>query len=208
MKPLEESEALGAVSMEEAAHELEATESLLADHDALLREEQVAALLRFLGADRKAVRRRAAEALATAARRDAEIAGRVRARLRDSDPAVRFGAAYALVATGDGPLGIAAAPALYEALGDPDGDIRWAASEAIVRLGRLNSAEIGNGLIELALDQNSRARKMALYCIRDLGLAGDPVLAVAANASRSDDTHLRLAAISVLARLNRENPRA
>ena len=63
------------------------------------------------------------------------------------------------------------AEVLCEAMADDDGDIRWAATNLMVRLGHENLAEIGARLLKLAAGSDRNARKMALYCIRDLELA-------------------------------------
>ena len=57
------------------------------------------------------------------------------------------------------------ADALCEALADDDGDIRWAAANLIVRLGREYPAEIRERLLALGADSDRNVRKMALYCL-------------------------------------------
>ncbi|HYR79756.1 MAG TPA: HEAT repeat domain-containing protein, partial [Candidatus Dormibacteraeota bacterium] len=71
----------------------------------------------------------------------------------------------------------------------------------IVRLGREYPAEIRERLIVLGADSDHNARKMALYCIRDLGIGGADLLAVLGHAVRDPDVHVRLAALAVLTRL-------
>lgn len=93
------------------------------------------------------------------------------------------------------------ADVLCEAMGDDDGDIRWAATNLMVRLGRENLAEIGARLLKLAADSDHNARKMALYCIRDLEIAGAELLDVVESAVHDSDVHVRLAALAVLARI-------
>jgi HEAT repeat protein len=122
----------------------------------------------------------------------------IRPGLVSNDRRIRFGTAYALGAI-EGELDFEAAPALCEALGDPDGDVRWAAAELIVRLGRRDSHRLGADLRELLRGGNSAARKMALYCIRDLELRGEDVLAVATASARDADAHVRLAGLALLA---------
>jgi len=93
------------------------------------------------------------------------------------------------------------ADALCEALSDHDGDIRWAAANLIVRLGREYPAEIRERLLALGTDSDRNVRKMVLYCIRDLGIRGAELLAVVAGAVSDSDVHVRLAALAVLTRL-------
>jgi HEAT repeat protein len=93
------------------------------------------------------------------------------------------------------------ADALCEAMADDDGDIRWAATNLMVKLGRENLTEISARLLRLAADSDRNARKMALYCIRDLEIAGPELLAVLNNAVHDADIHVRLAALAVLSRI-------
>lgn len=160
--------------------------------------ESVAAIARCLGADSKTVRRRAADALAAVARRDPAIVAAIRTGLGSADHRIRFGAAYALGAVGDEVLTLETAAALCEALGSSDGDLRWAAAELMVRLGRAHPREIGEELLALLRSANPAARKMALYCLRDLGVRGGRVLEAGAAAVCDLDAHVRLAALALL----------
>ena len=58
--------------------------------------------------------------------------------------------------------------------------------------------EICNELLALASSANPAARKMALYCLRDLAVRGSGVLQAAAAAVRDLDAHVRLAALALL----------
>jgi HEAT repeat protein len=71
----------------------------------------------------------------------------------------------------------------------------------MVQLGRENLVEIGARLLNLAADSDRNARKMALYCIRDLELAGPELLAVVERTVHDADVHVRLAALSLLSRI-------
>jgi HEAT repeat protein len=71
----------------------------------------------------------------------------------------------------------------------------------MVRLGRENLPEISARLLKLAAGGDRNARKMALYCIRDLEIAGPELLAVAGRAVHDSDVHVRLAALAVLSRM-------
>lgn len=166
-----------------------------------LSQSAVRALMRCLGAESKAVRRHAAEAAAMASPHNRAIATALHALLASAAPRARFGAAYALGLVGAGAFDLRAADALYEALGDADGDVRWAAHDLIMRLGSEYPAQIRTGLLSLAHGSAPDARKMALYCLRDLAPAGAEVLHAATLASAADDTHVRLASLAILARL-------
>ncbi len=168
-------------------------------HDAL-REPTLEALIRCLGASRKIIQRRAAEALAASAPHDARIVEKLRAALPDSDSRMRWGTAYALGLIDDA-LDLRAMPALVEALASSDGDVRWAAAELVVRLGKTNRDAISNQLIAIARDGNLNARKMALYCLRDVGGPIEDLLSVAEHCCGENHSLLKMAALSLLARL-------
>ncbi len=93
------------------------------------------------------------------------------------------------------------ADALSEAMGDDDGDVRWAATNLMVQLGRENLAEISARLLKLAAGGDRNTRKMALYCIRDLEIGGPELIAVVEGVVHDPDVHVRLAALSVLSRI-------
>jgi HEAT repeat protein len=159
-------------------------------------------LIRELGDAHKTVQRRAIDELvALAAAGNPLVAEKLRGSIVDADSRVRWAAAYALGQIGAGAFAMDSADALCEAMADDDGDIRWAATNLMVQLGRDNLSEIGARLLELAAAGDRNARKMALYCIRDLELSGPELLAVLERAVHDSDVHVRLAALSVLSRI-------
>jgi len=181
---------------------LRAIELILSAPAEPLSDEVLDALLGCVGAAQKTVQRRAIDALAlVAGSGDTRIVELLRKSVTGDDRRVRWGAAYALAEIGGRAFAMHVADALSEALSDDDGDIRWAAANLIVRLGREYPAEIRGRLIVLGADSDHNARKMALYCIRDLGLGGADLLAVLERAVRDSDVHVRLAALAVLTRL-------
>jgi HEAT repeat protein len=181
---------------------LGAIELILSAPAERLSDEVLLALVGCVGAAQKTVQRRAIGALARAAESgDARVVELLRKSVAGDDPRVRWGAAYALGEIGGDAFAMHVADALSEALSDDDGDIRWAAANLIVRLGREYPAEIRARLIVLGADSDHNARKMALYCIRDLGFGGADLLAVLERAVRDPDVHVRLAALAVLTRL-------
>jgi HEAT repeat protein len=165
-----------------------------------LSDRALAALVECLGAPRKIVQRRAVDALAAAARHDPRVVPSLRAALDSDDPRRRWGAAYGLSRIGAA-LDLRAQQALLEALANPDGDIRWAAADLIVRLGADHPEEIRRGLIALEDHTDHNARKMAIYCLRDLKLSDPAVRAMVVRANRSPESGVRLAALSLLAHL-------
>jgi len=165
-------------------------------------------LMRELGDPRKPVQRRAIDELvAIAGSGNPIVAEKLRESIASADRRVRWAAAYALCQIGAGAFAMDCADALCEAMSDDDGDVRWAASDLMVRLGRENLAPISARLLELADASSRNARKMALYCIRDLDIAGPELLAVVERAVHDSDAHVRLAGLAVLSRL-RDAPEA
>ena len=166
-------------------------------------------LIRELGDAHKTAQRRAIDELvAMAGAGNQRVIEKLRASLASGDRRVRWAAAYALGQIGATAFAMDSADALCEAMADDDGDIRWAATNLMVQLGRENLVEIGARLLELAAGGDRNARKMALYCIRDLELGGVDLLAVVERAVHDSDVHVRLAALSVLSRLRDESGQA
>jgi HEAT repeat protein len=159
-------------------------------------------LIRELGDTHKTIQRRAIDDLVTiASAGNPIIIEKLRQSVADGDRRVRWAAAYALAQIGAGAFAMHCADALCEALSDEDGDVRWAATNLMVQLGRENLPAISARLLELAADGDHNARKMALYCIRDLEITGGALLAVIERTVHASDVHVRLAALSVLSRL-------
>jgi HEAT repeat protein len=172
--------------------------SITKNPDGQVSEQILTVMIGCLGADSKTIRRRAADALAAVTRGNPSLLPSIRAALMSADPRIRFGAAYALGAMDGDALTADAAPALTEALGDSDGDVRWAAAELIVRLGQNHAEKICRALLDLVRSGNAAGRKMGLYCIRNLEARGAVILDAAARCIRDDDLHVRLAAIALL----------
>ena len=161
-------------------------------------------LIQEFGDARKAVQRRAIDELvAIAAAGNPLVTEKLRDSIASADRRVRWAAVYALGQIGAGALALDCADALCEAMADDDGDVRWAATNLMVRLGRENLPEISTCLLKLAAaaDSDRNARKMALYCIRDLEITGPELLAVVERAAHDSDVQVRLAALAVLSRL-------
>jgi len=149
-----------------------------------------------LGAERKAVQRRAAEALAALDARGVPVRARLARVLAQGPPRARFGAAWALATAGE--TSPATHAVLLDALGDADGDLRWAAADLLVRV---RFADGPARLRDLVATGSGAARKMALYCLRDLGAAGPDVERTVLGALDDPDPGVRLAAMAALARL-------
>lgn len=182
---------------------LGAIDSILSALAEPLSDDALDALVRCVGAAQKTVQRRAIDALAAMAESgDARVVARLGRSIRDDDRRMRWGSAYALAQIGASAFAMNVADALSEALSDDDGDIRWAAANLVVRLGREYPTEIRERLLALGADIDRNARKMALYCIRDLHIGGAELIAVLERAVRDSDVHVRLAALAVLTQLD------
>lgn len=170
---------------------------------ALLVEPLVAAL----GDPARAVARAAREALIALARRSDGVAPLLRAALRQTrggDAAraardQRIHAALTLARLEPPEPGLL--PALVDALGARDGDVRWAAARVLVDMGRLHPEIVGVliGLVRSAGDPS--ARRMAGFALRELA----PDLPAAAQAllaaTHDEDRAVRRAAVTALAGL-------
>jgi HEAT repeat protein len=168
-------------------------------------------LIRELGDAHKTVQRRAIDdlvAIAAAGNGNPIVIEKLRDAIASVDRRVRWAAAYALGQIGAEAFAMDSADALCEAMTDDDGDVRWAATNLMVRLGRENLPEIAGRLLKMARSGDRNARKMALYCIRDLELDGPELLAVVERAVHDPDVHVRLAALAVLSRIRDTSGRA
>jgi HEAT repeat protein len=168
----------------------------------VLPEDVLDALIRCVGANRKVIQRRAAEALAAVASHDPRVVEKLRAALPHTDPRMRWGIAYALgLVTLEGALDIIAMPNLIEALSSNDGDVRWAAAELVVRLGKEHREVVSNRLIALARGVDTNGRKMALYCLRDVGGPREELLAITEACCADHHSIVKMAALSLLTRI-------
>ncbi len=155
------------------------------------------ALIENLSSPSKAVQRHAAGVLAAAGAHDTAIAARLTALLDAPNARLRWACAYALGLI-DGALDLRALAPLLEALGNADGDVRWAAPELLVRLGRRHPGPMRDRLLATRDDANSNRRKMALYALRDLGMRDAAVVSAVGDACTAADSQVRLAALSFL----------
>jgi HEAT repeat protein len=163
----------------------------VADADAL------DALAECLGHQRKAVQRPAAEAFAALAARGTPVEALLLRVVETGAARQRWGAVYALARFSRLPP--AALPILLESLGSADGDLRWATAELLLRLPE--QAVLVERLRELVAAGNPAQRKMALYCLRDLGARRPDVERAVLAALADGDRDVRLAAVTTLVRL-------
>ena len=159
-------------------------------------EPDIERALDELGHARKAVQRPAAERLADAARDDATVRPRLVAELASVEPRRRWGAAYALARLEPAPE--EAMPVLLDALASADGDVRWASARLLVRAVQ-HVPRLVADVRALVRASSSLQRKMALYCLRDLGDGAEVALLAAALADA--EAPVRLAAMAAVAAL-------
>ncbi|MGH7804013.1 MAG: HEAT repeat domain-containing protein, partial [Candidatus Binatia bacterium] len=193
------------LSSGEAARQLLALDALLeCDRRGPLPEPLLALVLDALGHERKAVQRNAAQVLALWSRTTPEVSEHLRALLGRGPLRHRFGAAFALAKLGPDP---ATLPVLLETLGEADGDMRWAAAALVVELARRNP-ELRDALVKLAARGTAAQRKMAFYCLRDLGGASAELEEILGENLAQADPGVRLAALAALGRLFAEKDSA
>jgi HEAT repeat protein len=161
--------------------------------------EEFAALVDCLAESNRLLQRRAAETLARLGENDDRVVGELRALLKAQREEVRWVAAFALsrmrVLPADG------IEILIEALGRDDSDLRWAAATMLTELAAREGDRVISRLVGVLRAGALEQRKMALYCLRDIGVSDPAVREAAEQALRESKTELRLAALSVLSRL-------
>ena len=157
-------------------------------------DAELDALASCLGHDRKIVQRRAAEAFEALAAGGMPVRPVLERALHAPGARQRWGAVYALALIGAPPP--ETLPVLLEALGEADGDLRWAAARILVRM--RDDAALRPTLVDLAASGNAPQRKMALYCLRDLEETSADAERAALIALRDADAAVRLAALSAL----------
>lgn len=157
-------------------------------------------LVQALGDPVRAVWRAASEALVAVAARDgAGVLGAVRTALHGGEPRTRQVAA--LTGARLAPRELRWLPPLAEALGSDDGHLRWGAARLLVEMGRTDGSVLALALEIVRGGPSPVARRMACFCVRDLG-PDDPRAAEALLlASRDEVPALRRAALSCLAAL-------
>jgi HEAT repeat protein/lysophospholipase L1-like esterase len=122
---------------------------------------------------------------------------RLVAYLKDADPGMRSGAAWALGRLGSS--GAAAVPALAAALRDPDEGVRREAARALGRIG----GAARPALVEALCDERASVRWRAAQSLSGLGVGVDAVPSLI-QALRNDDGYVRGFAAWTLGSLGKE----
>ena len=142
----------------------------------------------------KAVIRRAVEGLVALAAEEPAVAEVLAERLR---AAPRWPVAYAL-----GQITRPSAPCLEVlawGLGSGDQDLRWATQLLLTDLGK-RYPEVGARLEGLLLHGSPTQRRMAVYCLRDIGEAGAGLPPALLKAIQDPEPLVRVAVITTLAK--------
>jgi hypothetical protein len=146
----------------------------------------------------RAVVRAAAQTLVALGRHHPAVRETLREALRATAPRARIQAALALARLE--PAEPRSLPALVAALDEPDGDLRWAATQVLVQMGR-SHGEVLPVLLALAREGSPRARCMALAGLRELA-PGEPGVEKALLAASGDpQATVRRAAYAALSAL-------
>lgn len=152
-----------------------------------------------LGDPVKAVVRAASDALVQIARRAGGVDEAIRAALHSELPSRRWGAAFTWARLE--PPGPRVLPALVEALGSPDGDVRWAAARLLVEAGRLHADVLPLLLGLVRGGEHALVRRMATFALRELAPDRPEAAQVLLDATDDVDLHVRRAAYTAMASL-------
>lgn len=160
--------------------------------------------IEYLGDERKAVQRRAAEAVSECALRDPAVLERLDAVVSNGPWRQRWGAVFARSLLGL--VHSSALPTLLEALDHSDGDVRWAAADLVKRLAQRELSIVTTAVLRTARAGGLNQRKMSLYLMRDLGLPNG--IDVVRDALRAEAIEVRLAALAALVALAQDKAMA
>lgn len=164
-------------------------------------ETDVGALIADLERNEKPVIRAAVNALISLAETSAELRDRLHRRMGDPQVKNLWAVAYVLAHSPQPSRDVT--QRLLENLGHHDPDIRWAIGLLLAQLANRDE-EITRQLLRLCTAGNALQRRMAIYCLRDLGLQDadstetfflalrdpDPLVRIAAAAGLKKKTHL------------------
>ncbi|MFB3109206.1 MAG: HEAT repeat domain-containing protein [Candidatus Binatia bacterium] len=170
----------------------------------------IASLIESLAHSDRAVVRTAIDSLVTVGHERPEVRESLNRLLQEVASEKRWPVAYTL-----GQLSQPSSSCLdtlMEALGSEDPDIRWATLQLLIRLGK-NDKRILPLISELLNSGSPTQRRMAIYCLRDLGFEDrsvqlqclgdtDPLVRVAAVTVVGKQSRLSEDVLSVLVRLN------
>jgi len=159
----------------------------------------VDALCAALADDEKIVARTASDALAAIGARDATVPGHLHALLGAESPDARWWAAFTIARLEPPPIKLL--PTLLAALEHEQGDVRWSAAKILVEMGRLQAEVLPVVLHFVTSDERPAARRMAIFCLRELAPDRPETAHALLDASRAADLEVRRAALGAMAAL-------
>jgi HEAT repeat protein len=143
----------------------------------------------------RGVVRRAVDGLVAMAPREPRLSDRLESRLQDEKTRWKWPVAYTLgrvVKASRDCLNV-----LAEGLGSEDQDVRWATQRLLTELGRTQS-QVRELLLVLLHGGRPTQRRMAVYCLRDVGLSDDRFAEAVVKACQDPEPLVRVAAVTSL----------
>ncbi len=176
-------------------------------------DKDIVSLMESLAHSDRAVVRRAVDSLVALGHERPEVRSSLSKLFQDISSEKRWPVAYTL-----GQLtepSSSCLETLTAALGSEDPDIRWATLQLLIRLGK-NDPRILTLVRNLINSENPIQRRMAVYCLRDLGVEDsslqlrflgdtDPLVRVAAVTALSKQAQLSSDVVSVLMRIKSDD---
>jgi hypothetical protein len=156
----------------------------------------VDALCERLGDPVAAVVNAAMQALVQLAQRDPSVRSALDRALRGEHPRRRWGAALACAELE--PPSLKLLPALVDAIGAPEGPVRWAAARRLVDMGRLHGEVLPVLLDRACKDPRPVARRTAVHALRELAPDRPDTAQVLVAATRDEDVLTRRAGLAAL----------
>lgn len=158
-------------------------------------DPKLAPLLADLEKPDKPALRKAVDALISMATDEARIADALSELLNDPSRKNRWPIAYILANLPSPPPTCIAV--LIETLDHRDADIRWAVTLILIRLAKTDG-HVLKLLVDLVSEGTANQRRMAIYALRDAGLADEGSVQALVDALRDPDPKVRVAAVTSL----------
>lgn len=158
--------------------------------------EKIAALIKSLSHPDKKVIREGADALISIAAFTPQLAERLRRLLDEAPVEKRWPIAYVLAHIA--PLSASCLDVLKDTLESSDPDIRWAAALLLVRLAKNSSPDVVVHLAALVNSGRPTQRRMAVYCLRDIGAQDSASRRALLDAMGDPEPLVRVAAVTSL----------
>jgi HEAT repeat protein len=147
------------------------------------------------------VSRAASDALVVLSARHSEVRDVLRRALRGDEPRARWAAVFVMARLGPPEPGWL--PAIIEGLGSDHTEVRWTAARLLVDLGRLDGQTLPLATGLARSDERPQVRRMAIFCLRELGADDVSVTATLKRAAEDPNPEVRRAAVLSLSALAR-----